>query len=71
MKREITLIEIKDGWLWAERDITYTTLMAARNAIIKEDHRLAVINSTITSNMITYKPSTLEGSMLVDAITKK
>ena len=66
-KRTVTLIEVRQGWLWAERGTTFKTLVNAKRAVSREDKQLAKLHGGCMTTLV-QKPTTNSGTLLVHAL---
>lgn len=67
LQRKVTLIETQSGWMWAERGVTYKTLVSAKRAILREDVALSRRNCGCVT-ILTLMPTTPGGTLLVKAL---
>lgn len=69
MRHKVTLIERPGGWLWAEHDRAYASLVRAVRAV-NADARLLAKSGAVVVTMIEYRPCTDIGRMVAEMFSK-
>lgn len=66
----VTIVELKNGWLWKEQSRTYKTAVSALKAIKRDGKRMTPKDGAIVQ-VITWDTKTLTGKAIVKALTEE